>query len=110
MTNVVGIPSNQLKIASLGKARIEKGYPSARKLISEGVPKGLAHALAPFQRGGVDFIIEKKGRALIADGKLFSDYCVITSIDPLSISFEHLDMGLGKVRFFAVMILWFFNQ
>lgn len=62
-----GIPLDQLKIASLGKARLEKGYPSVKRLINIGVPKGLATALAPFQRGGVDFVVEKKGRALIAD-------------------------------------------
>lgn len=64
---VKGIPQDQLKIASLGKARLDKGYPSVKKLINTGVPKGLANALAPFQRGGVDFVVEKKGRALIAD-------------------------------------------
>jgi hypothetical protein len=48
---------------------MDKGYPSAKKLVSQGVPHGLATALAPFQRGGVDFVIEKGGRALIADGK-----------------------------------------
>eukprot|EP00536_Pseudo-nitzschia_multiseries_P004452 jgi/Psemu1/237653/estExt_Genewise1.C_740023 len=73
MCKVQGIPEDQLKIASLGKARLEKGYPSVQKIISYGVPKGLAMALAPFQRGGVDFVVEKEGRALIAD-----------------------DMGLGK--------------
>jgi hypothetical protein len=69
MCKVEGIPQNQLNIASLGRARLEKGYPSAKKLILQGVPKGLATALAPFQRGGVDFVIEKEGRALIADGE-----------------------------------------
>ena len=69
MISVVGIPEDQLKIASLGKARLERGFPSPRTLISKGVPRGLAKALAPFQRGGVDFIYEKEGRALIADGK-----------------------------------------
>ena len=69
MCRLIGIPDTQLKIASLGKARLEKGYPSVRKIISQGVPRGLATALAPFQRGGVDFVIEKEGRALIADGK-----------------------------------------
>ena len=68
MCRVTGIPEDQLKIASLGKARLEKGFPSTKKIISLGVPKGLASALAPFQRGGVDFVVEKKGRALIADG------------------------------------------
>ena len=60
------IPEDQLKIASLGKARLEKGYPSAEKIVSLGVPRGLASALAPFQRGGVEFVNEKEGRALIA--------------------------------------------
>ena len=68
MCRVVGIPEDQLKIASLGKARLDKGYPSAQKVISYGVPRGLATALAPFQRGGVEFVVEKEGRALIADG------------------------------------------
>lgn len=66
---MTGIPQDQLKIASLGKARLEKGYPSIKRLISFGVPRGLATALAPFQRGGVDFVVEKDGRALLADGK-----------------------------------------
>jgi hypothetical protein len=68
MCKVEGIPEDQLKIASLGKARLEKGFPSAKKLIKYGVPKGLATALAPFQRGGVEFVVEKHGRALLADG------------------------------------------
>lgn len=67
-TQVEGIPSIQLKIASLERARQEKGYPSVKKLREAGVPKGLARTLAPFQRGGVDFVLEKEGRALIADG------------------------------------------
>lgn len=62
-----GISETQLKIASLGKARLEKEFPSSRKLVKYGVPKKLADTLAPFQRGGVDFVIEKEGRALIAD-------------------------------------------
>mmetsp|Transcript_10457 Transcript_10457/g.26351 ORF Transcript_10457/g.26351 Transcript_10457/m.26351 type:complete len:1418 (-) Transcript_10457:134-4387(-) len=70
---VQGIPNHQLQIASMGKARLDKGFPSARKIISFGVPRGLATTLAPFQRGGVDFVVERNGRALIAD-----------------------DMGLGK--------------
>ena len=73
-TRVIGIPNNQLQIASIGKARLSKGYPTMRKLVEAGVPRGLATALAPFQRGGVGFVIAKDGRALIAD-----------------------DMGLGKV-------------
>jgi hypothetical protein len=66
--NVVeGIPEDQLKIASLGRARLDKSYPTPEKLISCGVPLGLSNALAPYQRGGVDFVLERKGRALIAD-------------------------------------------
>jgi hypothetical protein len=66
--NVVeGIPEDKLKIASLGRARLDKSYPTPEKLISCGVPPGLSNALAPYQRGGVDFVLERKGRALIAD-------------------------------------------
>ena len=68
-TIVQPIPVDQLKVASLGKARLEKGYPSTKKLIDAGVPTGLACSLADFQRGGVDFVIDKGGRGLIADGK-----------------------------------------
>lgn len=74
-TYVEGIPQHQLQIASLEKARQDKGYPEIDEVIRMGVPTKLALALAPFQRGGVDFVHEKGGRALIAD-----------------------DMGLGKVR------------
>ena len=63
-----GIPANQLQIASLERARQEKGYPTPEEIVRYGVPEGLAHALAPFQRGGVDFVQAKQGRALIADG------------------------------------------
>jgi hypothetical protein len=66
---VDGIPQRQLDIASLERARQEKGFPTAEKLVEQGVPEGLAKSLAPFQRGGVDFVLGKKGRALIADGK-----------------------------------------
>ena len=55
------IPQMQLKIASLGRARLEKDYPSAEKLIERGVPEALAKTLAPFQRGGVDFVLERDG-------------------------------------------------
>lgn len=68
MCRIEPIPDDQLKIASLGKARLEKGYPSSKKVVSYGVPTGLATALAPFQRGGVEFVVEREGRALIADG------------------------------------------
>mmetsp|Transcript_29325 Transcript_29325/g.70721 ORF Transcript_29325/g.70721 Transcript_29325/m.70721 type:complete len:1201 (-) Transcript_29325:227-3829(-) len=72
-TTVQPIPNYQLSVASLGKARLDKGFPSTKKIIDAGVPPGLACSLADFQRGGVDFVIDKLGRALIAD-----------------------DMGLGK--------------
>jgi hypothetical protein len=66
-TAVIGIDEIQLKIASLGKARLEKNYPSENKLVAWGVPENIANILAPFQRGGVEFVYEKGGRALIAD-------------------------------------------
>jgi hypothetical protein len=84
LIQVQGIPEDQLKIASLGKARLEKGYPSIEKVRSLGIPQGLARALAPFQRGGVEFVFEKEGRALIAD-----------------------DMGLGKtIQAIAIMSIY----
>lgn len=64
---VEGIPPQQLKIASLGKQRRDREYPSSEKLIKLGVPRGLAWALAPYQRGGVDFVIERGGKALIGE-------------------------------------------
>ena len=73
MVVVEKIPQIQLKIASIGKAVSEREYPSIEEIIELGVPRGLAHSLAPYQRGGVDFVLQKNGRALIAD-----------------------DMGLGK--------------
>ena len=82
---VEGIPDQQLKVASLGRQRMDRSYPSAEDLIDKGVPCGIAHALAPYQRGGVDFCLERKGRALLAD-----------------------DMGLGKsiqVRKLLVVLL-----
>jgi hypothetical protein len=68
-TTVVGIPQLQLNIASVERARQEKGFPSSDSLVERGVPVGLATALAPFQRGGVEFVLSKHGRALIADGE-----------------------------------------
>lgn len=70
-TEIRRIPDNQLRIASLERARQEKGYPDADVLVQYGVPMGLAKALAPFQRGGVDFVRDRKGRAWIADGTFF---------------------------------------
>jgi hypothetical protein len=112
MCQVTGIPQDQLKIASLGKARLEKGYPSVKKLITLGVPRGLATALAPFQRGGVDFVVEKGGRALLGDGKNRTDkvywecsvffratasvYSLRTCIFELNAICVTAEMGLGK--------------
>ena len=69
LTSVEGIPQHQLQVASMERARQAQGYPSAQQLEEKGVPSRLAIALAPFQRGGVDFVSGKNGRALIADGK-----------------------------------------
>jgi hypothetical protein len=66
-TIVEGIPSNQLQAATLGRERFEKGYPTVDELVKRGVGKSVANALAPYQRGGVDFILDKNGRALLAD-------------------------------------------
>jgi hypothetical protein len=73
-TRVEGIPQSQLNVASVERTRQGKGYPSCEEIVQMGVPPGLAKALAPFQRGGVGFVVAKGGRALVAD-----------------------DMGLGKV-------------
>mmetsp|Transcript_6038 Transcript_6038/g.9569 ORF Transcript_6038/g.9569 Transcript_6038/m.9569 type:complete len:1430 (+) Transcript_6038:180-4469(+) len=66
-TVVHGIPTSHLNIAMLAQQRKEKGYPSINKLIHIGVPEKIAKTLAPFQRGGVEFIYERNGRALLAD-------------------------------------------
>jgi hypothetical protein len=66
-TSVEGIPAQYLSVAMLGRQRLEKGYPSVKRLIHLGVPQKIANTLAPFQRGGVDFVHERNGRALIAD-------------------------------------------
>jgi len=78
------ISDNQLKIASLGRAAAVRGYPSPEELMESGVPRGIAMRLAPYQRGGVDFVIQRNGRALIAD-----------------------EMGLGKtIQGIASMTCW----
>jgi hypothetical protein len=66
-TIVEGIPSNQLQAATLGRERFEKSYPTVDELVKRGVGKSVAHALAPYQRGGVEFILDKNGKALLAD-------------------------------------------
>jgi hypothetical protein len=81
---VTGIPPTQLQIALLERERQEKGYPNVATIISYGVPKLIAETLAPFQRGGVDFVHEKDGRALIADELrillLLYMWCILASL------------------------------
>jgi hypothetical protein len=80
---VTGIPPTQLQIALLERERQEKGYPDVATIISYGVPKLIAETLAPFQRGGVDFVHEKDGRALIADELrtlLLYMWCILASL------------------------------
>jgi hypothetical protein len=50
-TRVDGIPPHQLQIASLERARQEKGYPSMEAIADRGVPPRLAKALAPSSEG-----------------------------------------------------------
>jgi len=64
-----------LKVASMGKARIDKACPTVEQLIDRGVPSALAATLAPFQRSGVEFVLDKEGRALIADGTF--SFCIL---------------------------------
>ncbi|KAL9184883.1 hypothetical protein ACHAXT_002660 [Thalassiosira profunda] len=76
------IPPAQLRAATLGRERQEKReFPKAAALVERGVYPAVARALAPYQRGGVEFVLDKDGRALLAD-----------------------EMGLGKtVQAIAVM-------
>ncbi|KAL3784661.1 hypothetical protein HJC23_012177 [Cyclotella cryptica] len=64
---VEGIPPEQLRAATLGRERFQKNFPTSHELIQRGVHPGVAGALAPYQRGGVDFVLEREGRALLAD-------------------------------------------
>lgn len=66
-TVVESIPEYLLNVASLGRATSARGFPSVQDLRKSGVPLGLARALAPYQRGGVDFVLQRHGLALIAD-------------------------------------------
>ena len=78
--NVVeGIPPEQLRAATLGRERqSKKEYAKVDELLKRLVSPSVCHALAPYQRGGVEFILDKEGRALLADGKyiVFSDECI----------------------------------
>ncbi len=70
MNIVDGIPTEQLKAATLGRERMDrKDVPSVKALIKKGVFPSVAAALAPYQRVGVDFVLEKDGRCLLADGE-----------------------------------------
>ena len=77
------IPVRNLQMATLGRELKNKAYPSAQALIDEGIPSGIAKALAPYQRGGVDFALHQDGRVLIAD-----------------------EMGLGKSEWEAAFTVW----
>lgn len=73
--HVEGIPPEQLKAATLGRERADKKeYPSVKSLLDSGVSPVIAKALAPYQRGGVEFMIEKEGKALLADEVSFMRY------------------------------------
>ncbi|KAL7535077.1 hypothetical protein ACHAXR_007092, partial [Thalassiosira sp. AJA248-18] len=67
--NVVeGIPPEQLRAATLGRERqSKKDYATVDELLERGVSPVVCHALAPYQRGGVEFMLDKEGRALLAD-------------------------------------------
>jgi len=66
-TFVEGIPNSQLKIVAMARAAAQTTESSPSQLIQRGVPESLALALAPYQRAGVDFILQREGRALLAD-------------------------------------------
>jgi len=67
--NVVeGIPSEQLRAATLGRERMDKkSYATVTELLSRKVSPVVCSALAPYQRAGVEFILNNDGRALLAD-------------------------------------------
>lgn len=65
---VEGIPPEQLRAATLGRERMDKkAYPTVSDLVERNVAPVIAVALAPYQRAGVEFILDKEGRALLAD-------------------------------------------
>ena len=67
--NVVeGIPPEQLRMATLGRERMDKKvHATVDELLSRNVAPGVARALAPYQRSGVEFVLDRDGRALLAD-------------------------------------------
>ena len=65
---VEGIPAQQLRVATLGRERMDKkSYATVSDLMSRRVVPTVCAALAPYQRGGVDFILDREGCALLAD-------------------------------------------
>ena len=58
----------RLCAATLDRERIDKKtYATVSELLSWHVSPSLASALAPYQRGRVEFILDKEGRKLLAD-------------------------------------------
>lgn len=67
--NVVeGISPGQLRVATLARERMDsrRGYPGVESLLGRGVAGVVARALAPYQRAGVEFVLDRDGRALLA--------------------------------------------
>ena len=65
---VYGIPTRQLEALSLSQTAKEKSPITTLDELSEySIPQGLVRSLAPYQRDGVGFVLQKEGRALIAD-------------------------------------------
>ena len=55
-------------MATLGRERMDKrANATIEDLLSRNVHPAIARALAPYQRSGVEFILERDGRALLAD-------------------------------------------
>jgi len=65
--DVIPIPPEQLHAVLLSRERLKKNFPTVSELLRRGVNPRVAEALAPYQRGGVDFILDREGRALLAD-------------------------------------------
>jgi hypothetical protein len=65
--DVIPIPPEQLHEVLLSRERLKKNFPTVSDLLKRGVNARVAQALAPYQRGGVDFILDREGRALLAD-------------------------------------------
>ena len=89
---VEGIPPEQLHAATLGRERMDKkSYATVSELRDRGVSKVVCEALAPYQRAGVEFILDKDGRALLADEMGLGTFCLFLFIHILyAISFFFL--------------------